>query len=541
VEALADLPRSGRPPVIDEAAVVVATLNPPPPELGVTHWSARLMADHLTRQATRISFAEVARIWRDWGLQPHRIETFKFSTDPQLHLALSKHLSRVLLISRCKHIRFKNLTLRFGGRETVLIRDSCNITFDHVNIRAGSRAIRLENDGDGQKISCIRLEHCEIDGGLPPWLFRSDRKDTYHFKPTGHESEDPVPNTLGATTSNVLLSARPKGVVSRVTIHHCKIFNGHDTALFGHPMSFHHNWIHNLNDDSVFIGEAAGRVTVYKNVITRCLTALSFSGSGTGYTQVFRNLIDIRLPTLGVRPPLDGVVTRSLRQGHLYKGGQKQGPVDLWNNTCVTLDSGRVGDAPDDGPGEPDDPDLKMTKAGFTHYSAWDENTPPRRAFNNILVAVYPSSDAKLVKPIAFLPNIAFDTESNSNSYDRVGPDITNAFVVSDPAGGNETNVEYATLDLYQAAHGPNEEDSDRHDPRFRSLAPDGAPQPGDDLRLRYRSPAMHAAMTLPGSLRWLDLYVGGIWTLLLRDRGCYGSRWRRLRVGVDEQTSFPT
>jgi transposase len=84
VEALADLPRSGRPPVIDEAAVVVATLNPPPPELGVTHWSARLMADHLTRQATRISFAEVARIWRDWGLQPHRIETFKFSTDPQL-------------------------------------------------------------------------------------------------------------------------------------------------------------------------------------------------------------------------------------------------------------------------------------------------------------------------------------------------------------------------------------------------------------------------------------------------------------------------
>jgi transposase len=84
IQSLADLPRSGRPPVIDEAAVITSTLNPPPDELGVTHWSARLLADHLTRGGRPVSFAEVARIWRDWGLQPHRSETFKFSTDPQL-------------------------------------------------------------------------------------------------------------------------------------------------------------------------------------------------------------------------------------------------------------------------------------------------------------------------------------------------------------------------------------------------------------------------------------------------------------------------
>jgi transposase len=84
LEALADLPRSGRPPVIDEAKVIIATLNPPPASLGVTHWSARLMSDHLRRAGAPVSFAEVARIWRDWGLSPHRVETFKFSTDPQL-------------------------------------------------------------------------------------------------------------------------------------------------------------------------------------------------------------------------------------------------------------------------------------------------------------------------------------------------------------------------------------------------------------------------------------------------------------------------
>jgi transposase len=84
IGALAELPRSGRPPVIDETTVVVATLNPPPAQLGITHWSARLLSDHLRAEGMPVSFAEVARIWRDWGLQPHRIETFKFSTDPQL-------------------------------------------------------------------------------------------------------------------------------------------------------------------------------------------------------------------------------------------------------------------------------------------------------------------------------------------------------------------------------------------------------------------------------------------------------------------------
>ena len=75
-----DDPRPGRAAVIDEIAVVVETLQgKPPAHLGVTHWSTRLMAQRLG-----ISFASVARIWRKWGIQPQRVETFKFSTDPQL-------------------------------------------------------------------------------------------------------------------------------------------------------------------------------------------------------------------------------------------------------------------------------------------------------------------------------------------------------------------------------------------------------------------------------------------------------------------------
>ena len=82
IRALDDVPRSGRPPEIDEVDVVAATLagdGRPPERLGITHWSARFLAAELG-----ISFASVARIWRKWGIQPHRVETFKFSTDPEL-------------------------------------------------------------------------------------------------------------------------------------------------------------------------------------------------------------------------------------------------------------------------------------------------------------------------------------------------------------------------------------------------------------------------------------------------------------------------
>src|SRR3954469_24927128 len=80
IGGLDDRPKPGRPPVVNEVAVVLATLEAPPAELGVTHWSSRLLAEHLGG----ISNVWVAKIWRDWKLQPWRSETFKFSTDPEL-------------------------------------------------------------------------------------------------------------------------------------------------------------------------------------------------------------------------------------------------------------------------------------------------------------------------------------------------------------------------------------------------------------------------------------------------------------------------
>ena len=79
LEGLLDEPRPGRPRTVTDEQVeriVVTTLESTPKN--ATHWSTRSLAAHLglTQDA-------VWRTWQAFGLQPHRQEKFKLSTDPQ--------------------------------------------------------------------------------------------------------------------------------------------------------------------------------------------------------------------------------------------------------------------------------------------------------------------------------------------------------------------------------------------------------------------------------------------------------------------------
>lgn len=78
LEGLLDEPRPGAPRTVSDAAVeevVTRTLESVP--RGQTHWSRTTMA-----QATGISESSVGRIWRAFGLKPHRVDSFKLSPDP---------------------------------------------------------------------------------------------------------------------------------------------------------------------------------------------------------------------------------------------------------------------------------------------------------------------------------------------------------------------------------------------------------------------------------------------------------------------------
>jgi transposase len=78
VAGLADRARSGRPAQLTEAKrarILAMTLKAPPK--GLSQWSTREMATRVAVSATTVH-----RLWRAHALQPHRTQTFKFTTDP---------------------------------------------------------------------------------------------------------------------------------------------------------------------------------------------------------------------------------------------------------------------------------------------------------------------------------------------------------------------------------------------------------------------------------------------------------------------------
>jgi len=64
------------------ARILALSRQSPPPELGVTHWSSRLLASYLRREGVTVSHVFVADLWRENRLRPWQQGTFKLSSDP---------------------------------------------------------------------------------------------------------------------------------------------------------------------------------------------------------------------------------------------------------------------------------------------------------------------------------------------------------------------------------------------------------------------------------------------------------------------------
>jgi transposase len=82
---LRDKARSGRPQIYGPkktAEIVALTLQTPPE--GLSHWSTRELAEKVG-----VSHTTVHRVWKAHELQPHRVQTFKFSRDPNLEEKIS--------------------------------------------------------------------------------------------------------------------------------------------------------------------------------------------------------------------------------------------------------------------------------------------------------------------------------------------------------------------------------------------------------------------------------------------------------------------
>src|SRR5262249_41918178 len=291
---------------------------------------------------------------------------------------------------------------------------------------------------------------------------------------------------------------------------------GHDNFLFGKDVEFSGNWVKNMNDDAIVIDtENSANHRIFGNVIEQCQTAISSGGAsvaGAG-TLVYRNLIDLRRPFAKSRPRPDGTVTGDgtpsadlesgeggvLATGSPYKSNRPDGPLAIFQNTIVVKDR-----------------TVGSSFGFFRNYQAGDAE---RSTHNNIFVAVntVPGSDL----PIGFLPDPNLSAETNGNLYHRAGqyidgPILQHRAYGDRPAGsfallaelrGDAPFTKSPIFADSELTHPPGyEKDGLDTDPRFRDFHPtQRGPAGADDMRLASDSPALHAGVILPESLRTAD------------------------------------
>lgn len=445
--------------------------------------------------------------------------------DPRkLRLAISPEPMVTLRIQGSSHLRFERLGIRYGGDFTTLVTGATGVVFDHVRFMASSHGVRTGTNKN------VTFQHCEFDGGKPSWYFRNDGKAQYTFL----ENNMPVENNLGKQTMRSLFVPSP--VDTGTTIHHCEFHDAHDLYLGGNNVDFHHNWIHDLNDEGLFL-DAYGKknVRVHENVVLKTLSPISFAGERVGDETVvggpfyvYRNLVDVRDPTAGFRPRFVGD-TAVWRYGNTFKSNGEDGPYALFQNTFLVY--------------------AQAGQASYLHYRNLN-GSHSRRSFNNIFVAVDP--DAASDRPITFVPSPSFPAQTDGNDYHRIGQATTPQYRYLQYSFGGQT-FDKGTFGCLAGCTDPlrgsllfqqsktqyalgYEANGIESDPQFQRIGDDGIFRTTDDLRLHSTSPARAAGITLPADLRALD----GPPTRGAPDVGCYRFGSGPLRVGIDGRRSYP-
>lgn len=164
LEGLVDEPRPGRPRTVSDAhveAVITRTLETTPAD--ATHWSTRSLGAELG-----LSQSTISRIWRAFGLQPHRQDTWKLSKDPQfidkIHDVVGLYLDPpeaavVLCVDEKSQIQALDRTAPILP---MLPGTPARATHDYV--RAGTSSLYAALDiGSGTVISSLHARHRAIE------------------------------------------------------------------------------------------------------------------------------------------------------------------------------------------------------------------------------------------------------------------------------------------------------------------------------------------------------------------------------------------
>lgn len=443
------------------------------------------------------------------------ITDYAGEVDPRkVRLALSNKSKIALQVKGSEYIRFQKLTIRYGGEYTTHLEGVTGLMFDHVRFMGSSYVLRMGSSRDSA------FHHCEFNGGMPSWYFRTDRKNEYYL----NDGSGVVMNNLGKQTLRALLLGGNSDIGTEIA--NCEFLNAHDLYLVGTNLNFHHNWIYNLNDEGIVIdGGLTDNVKIYRNVINKTLSPISFAGTQVGGPRyIYRNLVDVRSPTAGFRPRFTGDKA-VWRYGNTFKINPPDGPYDLFQNTFLVYD--------------------QEGQAAYLHFRD-TTGIHRRRSLNNIFVAVNPTAGADVA--MTFLPPPSFPGTSDGNDYFRMGNAVAPLlrYLTYSFGGVTYSGRNFQTLEEFRSCPPTKplfcqsvnlEAHSISVNPQFRNMGADGVFRATDDLRLADASPALAAGVPLPTDLKPMDPFAPATGA---PDMGCYPRGSAPLRVGVDQRRSFP-
>ncbi|HSH94978.1 MAG TPA: right-handed parallel beta-helix repeat-containing protein, partial [Roseimicrobium sp.] len=270
------------------------------------------------------------------------IADYSGGSDPRsMSLSISLKGHEALNVYQADYLVLKNLVFQNGGNRTAEIGGSStsnyaeHVTFDHCGFYSS------RNGTTTTLTRFLRFQHCVFDGCLPSYVCRSDVKDSFDYvKPDGTKGSD----GCSRMTQAALLCA---GQNEDKEIANCEFRNGHDgIQLNGETRPrLHDSLIENCNDEAIMFYGAypCVDIRIYNNVIRSCMQAFSSSVGAvvppmpSGARYIYRNIIDMRVPSLGYRQ-LSPDPVLLWRFGEDFKYNDLIPEIYCYQNTFVLAD-----------------------------------------------------------------------------------------------------------------------------------------------------------------------------------------------------------
>ncbi len=311
-------------------------------------------------------------------------------TDPRrVPLVVAPADAVPLTLDGAAHVRLEDLTIRGGGHDTVVLRQTRDVTFDGCTIHAASNGIRAVGAVG------LRITRCGAHGNLPPWTFRAENSLRNR---EGRGRRDIT--RLNTHALLVPAAGREFDVYAFPQnddweISYSDFTDAHDGLYFGGVTTkFHHNRVARMQDDGLYLSpmyvryyEQPAELRIYENVLSECLTAVAFGGSETinrDRVFLYRNLwaLDTLVPT--ARPAqIDERPTFTPSKPMGDHGSPPWSALCIYHNTVRLVGPGRSAEQ-------------------FLTAAATPER--PRHFLNNVVEVVEPSPKLAAEIVAAFRP-----------------------------------------------------------------------------------------------------------------------------------------